>query len=125
MDSAQKALIHKLVEYILYLKKQPTTDGSDLANARDYVMVEYFSNIVGCLVYELYLPNELHQGDKHFFQPLFEERLPELEEMPGDDKVPAFREIFEHLSERHHPIRRNRFFLDSLESIRIIESKKL
>ncbi len=125
MNSAQKALIHKLVEYILYLKKQPTTDGSDLANARDYVMVEYFSNIVGCLVYELYLPNELHQGDKHFFQPLFEERLPVLEEMPGDDKVPAFREIFEHLSDRHHPIRRNRFFLDSLQSIRIIESKKL
>ena len=125
MDSAQKALIHKLVEYILYLKKQPTTDGSDLTNARDYVMVAYFGHILDGMVYELYLPNELHQGDKHFFQPLFEERLPELEEIPGDDKVPAFREIFEHLSDRHHPIRRNRFFLDSLQPIRIIESKKL
>lgn len=123
MDSAQKALLHKLVEYILYLKKQPTTDGSALTNARDYVMVAYFGHILDGLVYELYLPDELHQGDKHFFQPLFEERLPDLEEIPGDDKVPAFREIFEHLSERHHPIRRNRFFLDSLKSIRIIESK--
>lgn len=125
MDAAQKALLHKLVEYILYLKKQPTTDGSELTNARDYVMVAYFGHILDGLVYELYLPDELHQGDKHFFQPLFEERLPDLEEIPGDDKVPAFREIFEHLSERHHPIRRNSFFLDSLEPIRIIEGKKL
>lgn len=125
MRPEQQALLHKLVEYILYLKKQPTTDGSDLANARDYVMAEYFSNIVGCLVYELYLPDELHQGDKHFFQPLFDERLPELEEMPGNDKMPAFREIFEQLFDKHHPVRKNRFFLDSLEPIRIIEGKKL
>ena len=125
MCPEQQALFHKLVEYILYLKKQPTTDGSDLANARDYVMVAYFGHILDGLVYELYLPDELHKGDKHFFQPLFEERLPDLEEIPGDDKVPAFRELFEHLSDRHHPIRRNSFFLDSLEPIRIIEGKKL
>ena len=124
MDVAQKALLHKLVEYILYLKKQPTTDGSDLTNARDYVMVAYFGHILDGLVYELYLPDELHQGDKYFFQPLFEERLPKLEEIPGDDKVPAFREIFEQLFDKHHPVRKNHFFLDSLRPIRIIESKQ-
>ena len=30
MESEQKALIHKLVEYILYLKKQPTVNSRDL-----------------------------------------------------------------------------------------------
>ncbi len=124
MDSAQRSLLHKLVEYILYLKKLPTTDGSELTNARDYVMVAYFGHILDGLVYELYLPDELHQGDKYFFQPLFDECLPQLEEIPGDDKVPAIREIFEHLFDKHHPVRKNHFFLDTLKPIRIIESKQ-
>ena len=125
MEPEQKALIHKLIEYILYLKKQPTTDGKDLANASDYVMVAYFENIVDSLVYELYLSDELHQGDKYFFQPLFEEQLPQLKniEEPGGNKMPVFRDIFERLYNKDHPVARNLFFLDSVQSIRIIESK--
>jgi tetratricopeptide (TPR) repeat protein len=125
MVPAQKALIHKLVTYILYLKKQPTTDGSNLANARDYVMVGHFENILSALVYELYLPDELHQGDKHFFAPLLDEQLFPLEEIEvrNGDKMSAFRDIFERLSNRHHPVERNLFFLGSVESIRIIEGR--
>ena len=124
MELEQRALIHKIVEYILYLKKQPTTDGTDLANSSDYVMVAYFGQILDALVYELYLPDELHKGDKYFFQPLLDEKLPHLENIHGD-KIVAFRELFEHLFHKDHPVRRNHFFLDSLESIRIIESKKI
>ena len=54
MEPEQRALIHKIVEYILYLKKQPTTDSKDLAHARDYVMVAYFGNILNGLTYELF-----------------------------------------------------------------------
>ena len=124
MEPEQKALIQKIVEYILYLKKQPTTDGTDLANSSDYVMVVYFGQILDALVYELYLPDELHKGDKYFFQPLLDEKLPQLEDIQGD-KIGAFRELFEHLFHKDHPVRKNHFFLDSLESIRIIESKKI
>ena len=124
MESEQRALIHKIVEYILYLKKQPTTDGTDLANSSDYVMVAYFGQILDALIYELYLPDELHKRDKYFFQPLLDEKLPQLEDIQSD-KIGAFRELFEHLFHRDHPVRRNHFFLDSLESIRIIESKKI
>ena len=125
LEPAQKTLIHKIVTYILYLKKQPTTDGTNLANARDYVMVGHFGNILSGLVYELYLPDELHQGDKHFFAPLLEEQLPPLEDIEevNGDKMPAFRDIFDQLSNKHHPVERNLFFLDSLESIRIIEGR--
>ena len=122
MDSEQKALIHKLVEYILYLKKQPTVNSRDLKYARDRVMVGYFNRIIDGMVYEAYLSDELHKGDKHFFQPLLDEQLPRLEEIQGD-KMSAFRDIFEHLHERTHPIRINLFFLDSIKPIRIIESK--
>ena len=124
MEPEQKALIHKIVEYILYLKKQPTTDGTDAANASDYVMVAYFGQFLDALVYELYLPDELHQWDKYFFKYLLDENLPRLEDIYRD-KMPAFRELFEHLFHKDHPVRRNHFFLDSLEPIRIIESKKI
>ncbi|MCY4552507.1 MAG: tetratricopeptide repeat protein [Candidatus Poribacteria bacterium] len=122
MEPDQKALIHKIVEYILYLKKQPTVNSKDLKHARDAVMVGYFDRIIDGMVYESYLPDELHKGSKHFFQPLLDEQLPQLEEIQGD-KMSAFRDIFEHLHERTYPIRINLFFLDSIKPIRIIESK--
>ena len=122
VTSTQKELIGKIVDYLVYLQKQPTTNSKDLAHARDYVMLKYFERIIDGLVYESYLFEELHQGGKHFFQPLLDEQLPKPEEIQGD-KMSAFRAIFEHLYEKIHPIRKNLFFLDSLKSIRIIEGK--
>ena len=122
VTSMQKKLIGKIVDYLIYLQKQPTTNSKDLAYARDYVMLKYFERIIDGLVYESYLPEELHQGDKYFFKPLLDEQLPQLEEIQGD-KMSAFRDIFEHLYEKTHPIRKNLFFLDSLKPIRIIEEK--
>ena len=122
ITSTQKGLIGKIVDYLIYLQKQPTTNSKDLAYARDYVMLKYFERIIDGLVYESYLSEELHQGGKHFFKPLLDEQLPQPEEIQGD-KMSAFRDIFEHLYEKTHPIRKNLFFLDSLKSIRIIEGK--
>ena len=122
MESEQKALIHKIVEYILYLKKQPTVNSRDLKYARDSVMLGYFERIIDGMVYESYLPDELHKGHKHFFQPLLDEQLPPLEEIQGD-KMSACRNIFERLYEKTHPVAVNLFFLDSVKPIRIIESK--
>ena len=122
MESEQRTLIHKIVEYILYLKKQPTTDGSDLANSSDFVMVGYFGQILDALVYELYLPDDLHRNDKYLFQPLLDEHLPPLEDI-HTNKMVFLRELFEYLFDRNHPVRRNHFFLDSVKSIRIIEGK--
>ena len=122
MESEQRALIHKIVEYILYLKKQPTVNSKDLKYARDRVMLGYLERIIDGMVYESYLPDELHKGRKHFFQPLLDEQLPLLEDIQGD-KMSACRDIFERLYEKTHPIAVNLFFLDSVKPIRIIESK--
>ena len=122
MEPEQKALIHKIVEYILYLKKQPTVNSRDLKYARDRVMVGYFNRIIDGMVYEAYLSDELHKGDKHFFQPLLEAQLPQLEKIQGD-KMAACRDLFEQLYEKTHPVAVNLFFLDSVKPIRIIESK--
>ena len=122
LTSEQKSLIGKIVDYLIFLQGQPTTNSRDLAHARDAVMLGYFERIIDGLVYDSYLPEALHQGKKQFFKPLFDERLPQLEEIRGD-KMAALREIFERLYERTHPIRRNLFFLNSVKPIRIIEDK--
>ena len=122
LSPTQKSLIGKIVDYLIYLQGQPTTNSEDLAHARDAVMLKYFERIIDGLVYESYLQEELHQGEKQFFKPLLNERLPQLEEI-RDDKMSALREIFERLYERTHPVRSNLFFFDSVRSIRIIEGK--
>ena len=122
LSSTQKAVIGKIVDYLIYLQGQPTTNSGDLAHARDAVMLKYFERIIDGLVYEAYLGEELHHGGKQFFKPLLDERLPQLEEIRGD-KMFALQEIFERLYERTHPVRRNLFFLDSVKLIRIVEDR--
>ncbi len=117
----QHSLI-RLVDYIIYLKQHPFTDGKNLSHARDYLMVKYFEQIIDGLIYELYLTDELHSAGKYFSKPLLDEKLPSIEDI-ADDEMPALRGIFERLFDKKHPVRRNLFFLDSLEIIRIIEGK--
>ena len=122
LTSTQKALIAKIVDYLIYLQQQPTINSKDLAHARDHIMLGYFERIIDGLVYEAYLPEDLHKGDKHFFQPLLEEQLPSCEEIQGD-KMPVLRDIFELLYERTHLVRRDLYYLDSVKAVRIIEGK--
>ena len=90
VTSTQKSLIGKIVNYLIYLRKQPMTNSQDLAHARDYMMLKYFERIIDGLVYECYLPEALYQGDKYFFEPLLDEHLPQLEEISSDknDRIP-------------------------------------
>ena len=122
LTSTQKALIAKIVDYLIYLQQQPTINSKDLAHARDRVMLGYFERIIDGLVYEAYLPEDLHKGGKHFFQPLLEEQLPSCEEIQAD-KMTTLRDIFELLYERTHLVRRNLYYLDSVKAVRIIEGK--
>ena len=117
-----KALIAKIVDYLIYLQQQPEINSKDLKYARDRIMLGYFERVIDGLVYEAYLPAELHKSDKVFLQPLLDEGLPLIEEIQGD-KMSVFRNIFELLYEKTHPIRRNLFFLDSVKLVRIIEGK--
>ena len=80
----QKTLIAKLVDYLIYLQQQPTINSKDLKHARDRIMLGYFERVIDGLVYEAYQPEDLHKGDKHFFQPLLDEQLPTYEEIQGD-----------------------------------------
>ena len=122
LTSEEKALIAKIVDYLIYLQQQPTTNSKDLKHARDAITLGYFERIIDGLVYEAYLPEDLHKGDKHFFQPLLDEQLPSCEEIQGD-KMTVLRDIFELLYEKTHLVRRNLYYLDSVKAVRIIEGK--
>ena len=122
ITSTQKVLIGKFVDYLIYLRQQPTINSRDLAYTSDRMMLGYFERIIEGMVYESYLPDELHKSRKHLFQPLFDEQLLPLEEIQGD-KMSACRNIFELLYEKTHPVAVNLFFLDSVKPVRIIEGK--
>ena len=85
-------------------------------------MLGYFERVIDGLVYEAYLTEELYKSDKVFLQPLLDETLPSIEEIQGH-KMSTFRDIFEMLYDRMHPIRRNLFFLDSVKPVRVIQGK--
>jgi len=106
-----------LVEYVSFL-----TSILDDNNSRDQLMVSYFEQIIDAMIYEVFLSEELHKADKTFLGPLRQENLPRIDEIEGQ-KVPVLRDIFERLFDRNHVIRKNLFFLDTLESVRIIEGK--
>ena len=122
LNAEQKNLIRKIVDYLIYLQNQPTTNSKDLAHARDFVMLKYFERIINGLVYEFYMPDVLQGGNRDLFKHLMAEQLPEVHKIRGD-KMPVFRSLFEHLIHRKHPVRVNLFFQDSLRPIRIIEGK--
>ena len=122
INATQKDLVRKLVDYFIYLRKQPTTDSKDLAHARDFVMVGYFEWILKGLIYEFYMPDLLQDADKDIFKHLMAEALPEVDKIQGD-KMSFFRSLYERLHHREHPVRVNTFFQDGLRPIRIIEDK--
>ncbi len=113
----QQDLIGKIVDYILYLKPQINED-----EPREKLMISYFEQIIDALCYELYLTEEIHQAGKEFFRPLLAEKLPAIDEIKAD-KLTEIRRIFDRLFHRDHIIRQNIFFLDTIESVRIIEGK--
>ena len=122
INATQKDLVRKLVDYLIYLQQQPTTNSKDLAHANDFVMLKYFERIINGLFYEFYMPDLLQKANRDLFKHLMDEQLPEVDEIRGD-KMPTFRAIFEHLIHRKHPVQVNLFFQDGLRPIRIIEDK--
>ena len=111
-------------DYIIYLKQQPfyRSQNLELREVQDRLMVSFFEQIIDGMVYELYFPEALHQGEKYFLNVLAQKNLPPLCKMSGD-KMMTLRRIFQRLFGKEHPIRHNLFFLDSLPIIRMIEGK--
>jgi len=124
-EAEQKA-IETLVGYVLHLtaalKDIPSSGKEFMASADDQLMLSYFEQIIDAAVMELYLPEELHAGDKYFMRHLLQENLPNIDKIKGD-KIAELRVIFRRLFDRDHPIRTNIYFLGNLDIVKIITGK--
>jgi hypothetical protein len=120
---SERKIIEILVDYVLYLtvalKDIPSHGEKFMASADDQLMLSYFEQIINAVIMELYLPEELHAGEKYFIHYLLRENLTSLDKIK-DDKMEVLRVIFRRLFHKEHPIRVNIYFLGSLKIMRTI-----
>jgi hypothetical protein len=119
--SEQEKAIETLVDYVLHLKA--LSEPKEIKEASDLrVMTAYFEQLIDMLVYEMYFPEELSDAKKRPSRFLTPEQLPPFKNL-GNNKTKALQELFEKMYEPRHPVRALAFFLDTLETVRVIEAK--
>ena len=96
------------------------------SHPRDPLLRDYYEEILNGLVYELYLPEELHGAGLRFFDLVAAADLPEIaaggKARPAD-QLARLRDKFEELYAPAHPLRAALEKLHILEPVRIIEGK--
>lgn len=96
-----------LVDYVMFLKQ--------LEN-KEYI-TDFFERVIDIAVYELYFPDELYSHNYGVLDIL------ENEAFPTDITMETIESIYQKWSDRDHKIAYNVHFIDSLETIKIIEGK--
>ena len=118
---ANRGLIARLVNYLLWLNHPESAPEPRGGNSRNPLMLSYFEQLLNGLVYELFFPDELHAEKLFLFRYIEEAKLPVLAEIPETKRFAVLRETFERIYDLNHPIRGCLFALGSLEAVRIIE----
>jgi len=111
-----------LVDIILFLNRCFTNPSADQSK-RDPLMLAYFEQILNGLVYELYFPEEVHGAGLHLFDAVAKAKLPAIEAIPEETRLPRLRTLFEALYDGLHPLRIALDKLQTLDTVRIIEGK--
>ena len=98
-----------IVDYILFLKKSDSD-----------TMSFYFEQLIDGMVYELYFENEIKQAGCDILKYL--NNLPEIsDKMKDDEKLKIITKVFNKLYDKESPVRKNLFFMDSVEEVAIIK----
>jgi adenine-specific DNA-methyltransferase len=92
---------------------------------RDPLMRDYYETILNALIYELYLPDELHAAGLNFFDLVKAAEIPDVAKLPKTDtnRLVRLREHFEAVYAPSHPLRAALQKLRTLDPIRVIEGK--
>lgn len=99
----------KIVDYIPFLKSM-TIDK----------MSFYFEQLIDGMVYELYFETEVKQAGCDVLKFLGD--LPEIiDEMMDEEKMRIISKVFNKLYDKESPVRKNLFFMDSVEEVAIIK----
>ena len=113
---ATEQLITKLVDYIFFLSTQT------LSGPKNGGLVLFLEQLIDALVYELYLPDELHVAGQFPLRVLEAVAFPELSGRAEQD-LQALRCLHTTLSDPQHEVRKLLFYLDSIPEVRLIEGK--
>jgi hypothetical protein len=98
-----------VVEYLIQIKKIENEN-----------MSFFFEQLIDGIVYELYFENEIQQAGCDILKYL--EDLPEItEEMEDEEKMNIITKVFNKLYDKESPVRKNLFFMDSVEEVVIIK----
>lgn len=101
--------VSTLSNIIIFLKSNLTDE-----------MSFYFEQIIDGLVYELYFENEIKQAGCDILKYLTD--LPEItDDMNDDEKMKIITKVFNKLYNKESPVRKNLFFMDSVNEIAIIK----
>ncbi|MGY2894326.1 Eco57I restriction-modification methylase domain-containing protein [Deinococcus sp. UYEF24] len=109
-----ESLITTLVNHILTLSALTRTPHISL-------MVSFLEQLIDALVYELYLPEDLHAAGRQPLQVIGAQAWPEANS--GAQALADFSAFFERIFDPGHEVRKLVFFLDSLPVVRLIEGK--
>lgn len=104
-----------IVEYILFLKSQPSDK-----------MSFYFEQLIDGMVYELYFENEIKQAGCDILKYL--DNLPEINDenlsanrrMQDEEKMKIITRVFNKLYDKESPIRKNLEAMEQVEEVKII-----
>lgn len=122
-DEARARLADQLSRLMLFLNGRST--GGENRQSRDTLMLDYYEQILNALVYELYLPEDVHAAGLRFFDLVAAANLPQIDPKVRDKdaQLVTLRRKFEDLYAPSHPLRAALQKLHTLEPIRIIEGK--
>ena len=81
----------------------------------------YFEQLLNGLFYELYFPEELHEGKLHLFDELAKVRVSDAAAMPTQQAAEAVAVLHATLSHTSHPVRGMLFDLQGLPLVQMIE----
>jgi adenine-specific DNA-methyltransferase len=117
----QEHLLHRLVDYMLWLNQTGNSSNGKVANP---LMLGYFEQLLNGLVYELFFPEEFHAHKLFLFEYIEKAKLPALGGLPQAKRTAALQEAFERTYDQNHPIHGGLFDLRSLPTVRIIEGER-
>lgn len=109
------------LEYIVNAKSHSKVNEK---TDRNQLIFDYMEQLLNGLVFELFLPDDLHSHKINLFKHIEEARLPSLTDIPEKQRLSRLQEIHERISSDRHPIRGCLESLKSLEVVRIIEGEK-
>jgi hypothetical protein len=114
----QRRPIETLVDYVLYLKAHPP-QGDSTGKAQRQLMESFLEHLVDGLVYELYFPEEFSSTALRLSRLLTPDVLPSFSNLKGEEVERVFRRLFD----KDHPVRQAVFFLEKIETVRIIQGE--